>query len=283
MDRKKYLTFGLNAVSRAHTMNYFVDGHRGGAIISGVYLCQENEGEAGLPNQIASIIDERWSTSALCAPFPSEPADPTLLSKILTSLHTYASDLREAGHNIILPTLALKAFRDVPEAVTPTRVNGICQMIDSFTKTEIEPTSSIDMPDLQNRSAFADFILTEFVQCTQRFTGRGQGWSGHLLTYSRALLDLIDLDYVDTARQAAAGFQLYLQRIRSGPQEIDKPRPEHIPIDVFPLQAAYWNQREGDLNLGHQIKYPYGFYGLLGWAGDKMIRQKALAAAYRVF
>ena len=37
-----YLLCGLNALSRAHSHDYFEDGHRGGAIISAVYLCKEN-------------------------------------------------------------------------------------------------------------------------------------------------------------------------------------------------------------------------------------------------
>jgi len=38
MLNKQHLIHGLNALSRAHEGNYFNDGHRGGAIISGFYL-----------------------------------------------------------------------------------------------------------------------------------------------------------------------------------------------------------------------------------------------------
>ena len=283
LDEKKILTDGINALSRAHTLNYFVDGHRGGAIISGVYLCQENSVEAGVPKAIGKILEERWVNSALCAAFPQENVDPTLLQKILYSLEQSASVLREAGHNVILPTLALKAFRMVPGAVTPARVAGICRMIEAFKVTKVPPSKAASLPDLEDRTAFANFALREFVQCTQRFSGRGQGWSGHLLTYSRAMLDLVELGYADTARQALPGYRLYIQRIRSGPQETDKPRSEKTPTDIFPLQSAYWSQREGDLNLGHQIKYPYGFYGLFNWADDKTIQHESLQAVSRVF
>jgi hypothetical protein len=280
---KMYLCYGLNALSRAHESNYFIDGHRGGAIISGVYLCQENEVEPGLSSTIAAILDERWTKTGLCAPFQDEGADRSLLQKILDSMQNSGSVLREAGHNVILSALALKAFRDVPKAISPARVEGICRLIESFSVTHVLPGEAVSLPDFENRAAFANFILKEFVQCTQRFSGRGQGWSGHLLTYSRAILDLVDLGYQETARRVRDGFTIYIQRIRSGPQEIDQQRPEHLPTDLYQLQTAYWEQREGDLNPGHKIKYPNGFYGLFGLADDEAIRQQSLDAAYRIF
>lgn len=283
LDDKAYIFAGLNALSRAHSLNYFADGHRGGAILSGIFLCRENIIDPGVSNIIERIIKEHWVNTALCDAFPRETAEPTLIQKILHSLQKSASSLREAGHNVILPSLALKAFRETPEAITPARVDGICQLIEAFKITEIPPGEAVSLPDLEDRAAFANFVLEEFIQCTQRFYGRGQGWSGHLLTYSRALLDLVELGYMDTAWQAAAGFQLYIQRIRSGPQETDKPRPENAPAAVFPLQSAYWAQRKGDLNLGHQIKYPYGFYGLVTLADDKKILRVSQESASRIF
>jgi hypothetical protein len=283
MDENQYLRYGLNALSRAHEMNYFADGHRGGAIVSGVFLCRENEVEPGLLDTIAAILDKRWTQTGLCAPFPDEDADPPLLQKILDSMEESGGNLREAGHNVILPTLALKAFRDVQEAISPARVAGICRMIETFKVTPVPPGEPVSLPDLADRAAFANFILNEFVQCTGRFHGRGQGWSGHLLTYSRAMLDLVELGYAETARRVLDGYKEYIRRIRLGPQETDKYYEEHLPIDLAPLQIGYWQQREGDLNLGHQIKYPYGFYGLMQMADDEAVRYKCLEIVYRVF
>ena len=47
MTNNRQLLMGLNALSRAHTLNCFADGHRGGAIVAGVYLCWEREAESG--------------------------------------------------------------------------------------------------------------------------------------------------------------------------------------------------------------------------------------------
>lgn len=278
-----YLRYGLNALGRAHEFDYFVDGHRGGAIISGVYLCREAAVEPGVAAQVAGVIDSNWAGTALCAPFPDEAADPALVDRIVDCVRANLSGLREAGHNVILPTLALKAMRDVPDAVTPSRVDGICRMVAEFKVTQVPSSETVAVPSVTESTAFAEFVLDEFVDCVARFQGRGQGWSGHLLTYSRALLDLCDLGHADLARDALPGYTEYIRRIRLGPQEIDKPRPEHEPMAFTPLQRAYWPLRTGDLALGHQLKYPYGFYGLLARTQHVAVRRRAQQVAYRIF
>ena len=279
---KRHLVSGLNALSRAHELNYFEDGHRGAAIIASVYLCQENAVEAGVSEEIAAIIDERWADTELCAPFPDEGADPQLLGQIADCLAANLEGLRQVGHNVIFPALALKAFREVPEAVTRSRVTGICRLIESFTVTEISMSDPVDLPSLGDQISFAEFVLDEFVACTDRFLERGQGWSGHLLTYGQALTDLRDLGYLDLAHQARDGFRIYIRRIRMGPQGTDKPRDEHAPTDLWPLQLAYWKERGGDLYLGHKLKYPYGFYGLMSRARDPEIKRRCSEIAYRL-
>jgi hypothetical protein len=282
MKDDRYLLLGLNALSRAHTTNYFADGHRGGAIISGVYLCRENDVEHDVPDLVTGIIDEQWSLSSLCAPFPQQPTHPQLLDRIVDCLSDHVTGLREVGHNVILPALALKAFRDVPEAITETRVDGVCQLIRSFTAKAVPMDDDFHLPDMSVPGVAADFILSEFVQCAARFIGRGQGWTGHLLTYGRALMDLYSLGYMDLAKEAEAGFRIYVRRIRKGPQDTDGVYEEHVPTGFSPLQADYWLERGGDVHLGHKLKYPYGFYGLLQFVNDPQIEQESLASAFRV-
>ena len=178
---------GLNALCRAHEFKYFDDGHRGAAIISGVYLCRDNEIEADVAETIAAIIDECWVNTELCAPFPDEDSNPQLLRKVVDCMSQNIEGLREAGHNIILPSLALRAFCDVPQAVTTSRVTGICRLIESFTAKDVPMDEDFELPSMDEKAIVAEFILDEFVKCTERFQGRGQGWSGHLLTYGQAL------------------------------------------------------------------------------------------------
>jgi len=281
LDRE-YLLYGLNALSRAHETDYFLDGHRGAAIVAAGYLCRENAVEPGVAGIIARLIDEQWAHTELCAPFAHESSDPRLAHRIVECMTDNMAGLRQAGHNIIFPSLALKAFRDVPEAITPSRVTGICRLIESFTVTDVPMDEDVELPDMDDQVIAAEFILGEFVTCTERFVGRGQGWSGHLLTYGKALMDLRELGYVDLAKQAEDGFRIYIRRIRMGPQESDGQYQEHSPTDLSPLQKRYWHEREGDLRFGHKLKYPYGFYGLMKFAEGAEIRRQGLDSAYRV-
>ena len=66
----------------------------------------------------------------------------------------------------------------------------------------------------------------------QAFDGRGQGWSGHLLTYARALLDLRTLGHDALAERAEHGFALF-DRIRKG-RETDIPRLHARPTPACP-------------------------------------------------
>ena len=279
-----YLIHGLNALSRAHALSYFADGHRGGAIISAYYFCTENDVERGVPPSLGRMIDEHWANTELCAPFADEDAQPELLQELLDTMAEHMAGLRQAGHNVILPTLALKAFRDVPEAVTKSRVDGICRLIESFTVSD-EPVSErpVQLPDVADHQAFAQFVLEEFAACAERFTGRGQGWTGHLLTYARALVDLHELGHSPTIAKAKEGFVTYLRRLRLGPQETDKPRAEHQRAISVPLQEAYWKEHKGDWNLGHVVKYPYGYYGLVKQLESAGVKDRCDDLAYRIF
>ena len=49
------------------------------------------------------------------------------------------------------------------------------------------------------------------------------------------------------------------------------------------FQDGHWTGRGGDLSLGHKLKYPYGFYGLMNKAGDPEIKKRCFEVAYRIF
>jgi hypothetical protein len=260
---ESYLVRGLEALSRAHATDYFVDGHKGGAMVSAYYLCREAEVERGAAEAIAGMLDEHWARTDLCAPFPQEPADPALLDRIVAAMEKSIGRLRQAGHNVILPTLALKAFDQLPDAVTPSRVDGICKLIEAFdTADDITLDDSDDLPALDTPQRLAEAALGEMLRTVQAFLGRGQGWSGHMLTYARALIDLSRLGYSALASQGLHAFRLYITRTRMGPLATDKPRPEHPPSALRPLESRYWEARlKQPVGIGHCLKYPYGFYG----------------------
>lgn len=285
MQGDHYLHLGLNALARAHTKDYFADGHRGGAIVSACFLAREEQLEAGVAECMAEIIQRRHAGTDLCAPFPDERPVPDAAEQIIAAATDRIDGLRQAGHNVILPTLALKALAALPEAATPSRVAGICALARAFVTRDpltIEPGD--DLPVLAQQADPAATILREFLHTGEAFAGRGQGWTGHLLTYGRALIDLRDLGYGATADLAEPGFQLYLKRIRLGPLESDRPRPEHGPAAFLPHQLGYWQpKRDLEPGLGHVFKYPYGFYGLAARTGDAALVEQCWKASWRVF
>ncbi len=279
-----YLLHGLNALSRAHTLDYFSDGHRGAAIIAATFFCREVEIEPGVDDIMRQMIDRHWLQTPLCAPFPTEPADPALVGRIIDHLEASMDALRQVGHNVILAALGLKALKELPEAVTPSRVEGICRLIDAFTATDSTTDSSdIDSPDFRDPPAAGDYVLSELLTAMAAFEGRGQGWSGHLVTYARALVDLREMGYPNTAVKGEHGFRLYLRRIRQGPLA-DAPRPEHPRSDLRPHQLPYWERRsQGGVEIGHLFKYPYGFYGLMELAADEELKRQCVEQAFHIF
>jgi hypothetical protein len=285
MIEDHYLIRGLDALCRAHETNYFMDGHRGAAMIAAYYLCRDAAVEEGVSQIVGDMIDEHWTHTDLCAPFPSEAADSDGLDDILKRVDQSMGALRQVGHNVILPSLALKAFQQLPEAMTPSRVKGLCALIDSFTAEEgIFLDKNDTFPDLSDPVVAAHFVLGEFLRTIEAFDGRGQGWSGHLLTYGQALVDLRELGYGSLAHSAEYGFKLYIKRIRMGPLETDKPRREHEVSDLHPQQRVYWeHRRTRSVEIGHLFKYPYGFYGLMQLAEDSDLKRRCAEAAYHIF
>lgn len=279
-----YLVYGLNALSRAHETNYFTDGHRGAAIISAYYLSREVEMEDGAADVIRAMIDQHWISSPLCAPLPEEPSEPSLVGRIAESVRRNRDGLRQAGHNVIFPSLALKAFGQVPEAVTSKRVAGICRLIESFAVAdELRLAGEDNIADLGEPPEAATFILSELPRAMAAFIGRGQGWSGHLLTYGRALVDLHQSGYSGLAREVEQAFKIYIKRIRMGPLASDGHWPEHEPSDDRPHLRSYWERRRSrPIKLGHVFKYAYGYCGLMALAEDPEARRAARAVAHRV-
>jgi len=285
MLSERYLMSGLDALCRAHEGDYFADGHRGAAMVSAWFLCREAEVEAGAVGVIEGLIEAQWAGTELFAPFPDERSEPQRLGPIIESMAANVGPLRQAGHNVIFPALALKAFAQRPELVTRTRVEGLCRLIGRFESADdLVLEAGDELPAFGSPEAMAEYVLAEILRTMHAFEGRGQGWSGHMLTHGRAVLDLLQLGYRDLAQQAWEAFGLYVKRARLGPLDTDRPMPEHPPSDCGPLEARYWDRRRGmDLGLGHALKYPYGFYGLMGLARDDDLRGRCAAEAYRVF
>jgi hypothetical protein len=284
MLHRSHLIRGLDALSRAHASDYFGDGHRGAAIIAAYFLCAEEPVEAGVTELIAETIDDHWTDTPLCAPFPVEDPSLRLIDRVTAAASASVGEARGVGHNVIFVSLALKAFRALPEAITPARVDGICRLVAAFEDTLGATIEEGDaFPDLDTPERLAEFALQEFVASADAFIGRGQGWTGHMLTVGRAVIDLLEAGHGDLAWRAQQALKQYAKRTRLGPLETDIPRPEHPASDLLPLERTYWLNRRGqDPGLGHCVKYPYGFLGLMRLATDAHLQRRCRQQAFRV-
>ncbi len=285
MLNEDYLLIGLDGLSRAHKGDYFRDGHLGASVVAAYYLCRENDLDHRTQDLMKSHIDRELRDDALFLPAPPEEADASLVADLLDVLSAGVSDLREVGHNVIFAAAALKAFRDLPQSITPFRVEGICKLIAAFDTTQnVTVTENDRIPEAPPEKPLIEFIFHEYLRAVAQYTGYGQGWAGHLLTFGHAVIELSRLGYPELSLRAHNAYRMYIKTMRQGPTEKSRRIREHSPSSVTPLDYEYWAQRKSVRSgLGHAFKYPYSFYNLLAQLDDAELRQRCLAQGYRIF
>jgi len=248
-------------------------------------LCVDNKLDEQAASRITELIDINWATSPLFEPFPQAEAEPEQISRIGVALTEGGQTLRQVGHNAIFAMLAIKAFRMVPLAATPERIDGVCKLIRSFTPwRDIEPDRDIDPPPFADSAAASKFVLQEALDAVDRFIGFGQGYSGHMLTFGQALVELAAMGDVEWAESCRTAFRKYVTVTRLGPGPDAKPIADHKPSELRPNQAAYWAKRsDNSVGIGHVFKYPYSYYELLRRADDPSLQQAWDRKAYHLF
>ncbi len=285
MPDQRLVVLGLNALARAHEMNYFADGHRGAAIVSAHLLCVDNNLSKRARTRIAKLVDLNWASTPLCKPFPDTKPDPARIAEIGAALAEGGDVLRQVGHNAIFAMLAIKAFRMVPSAATAERIDGVCKLIRSFTPwRDVDPDTDIDPPPFANATAASQFILRETSEAIDRFVGFGQGFAGHMLTFGQSLVELAAMGDVEWADSCRTAFRKYVTVTRRGPAAEDQRRPDHKPTELRPTDAEYWEKRgDNTVSIGHVFKYPYAYYDLVRRASDPKLGLVLDAKAYHVF
>jgi len=285
MIDQSYLVLGLDALSHASGGDYFRDGHFGASVIAAYFLCRENGLDRPTQDTIGTIIERDLRPATAFRPAPAEEPDGSLIDQVLETLSVGIADLREVGHNVIFGAAALEAFHAVPASITPFRTGGVCSLIASFHATQNVALDAHDgVPDLGDASGFSEFLCREFLEAGRRYAGRGQGWTGHLLTFGHAVLTLSTLGYADLATSARAAFRMYVTTVRGGPRESDPHIPDHQPSALTPLDQAYWESRRSvQRGLGHAFKYARSFYGLVARLRDPALRTRCLEESYLLF
>jgi hypothetical protein len=281
----RLVLLGLNALARAPERNYFADGHRGAGLVAAHLLCVNNQLDEPARTRIVALLDLNWASSELCKPFPEADANPTQISRIGDALMDGGKVLREVGHNAIFAMLAIKAFRLLPSAATPQRIDGVCKLIRAMKPwRDIEPDTDVDPPPFTDSAAASKFILREAIAAVDRFKGFGQGFTGHLLTFGHSLVELAAMGDVELAESCRTAFRKYVTVVRRGPDSDAKHIPDHSPNNLKPKDAKYWQSR-GDhaVDIGHVFKYPYSFYELLRSANDPQLNEAWEAKAFHLF
>ncbi|MEZ5385363.1 MAG: hypothetical protein R3F13_07605 [Prosthecobacter sp.] len=285
-DGKHLALLGLNALARAHEMNYFTDGHRGASLVSAHLMCVDNRLDDKAVARITELFDLNWASSPLCQPFPEEEPDPSQIDRIGLALADGRKELREVGHNAIFAMLAIKGFRMLPSAATPKRIDGVCKLIRAIKpwRDEIQPAPDVDPPPFSDTAAASEFVLREAAAAVDRFIGYGQGFTGHMLTFGQALVELAAMGDIEWAESCRTAFRKYVTITRNGPQPEDKKYKDHKPSSLRPNSAEYW-QKRGDhaVDIGHVFKYPYSYYDLLRHVDNPALKQEWDAKAYHLF
>ena len=281
----RLILLGLNALARSPERDYFADGHRGASLVAAHLLCHDNGLDDAARARIVELFNLNWASAPLCQPFPEADADPTQIKRIGDALAEGGGVLRQVGHDAIFAMLAIKAFRMLPSAATPQRIDGVCRLIHSFTAWRDDPPDpEVDPPPFEDSEAASRFILREAIAAVDRFVGFGQGFAGHMLTFGQALVELAAMGDVEYAESCRTAFRKYVTVTRRGPEADDRRILDHKPSSLRPRDTKYWQQR-GDktLGIGHVFKYPYSYYDLLRRANDPDLSRQWDEKAYHVF
>ncbi len=281
----RLVRLGLNALARAPQFDYFADGHRGASMVAAHLMCVDNNLDERATARIIELFDRNWAKTPLCEPFPDAEPRPERIDEIGIALAEGGGVLRQVGHDAIFAMLAIKAFRQHPEAATPGRIDGVCRLIRSFTPwRDVEPDPDVDPPPFADAAAASTFILREALAAIDRFVGYGQGFAGHMLTFGQALVELAAMGEVEWAESCRTAFRKYVTVTRQGPDADARRIPDHRPSALRPTDTAYWETRgERTLGIGHVFKYPYSCYDLLRRAEDPEVARAWEAKAYHLF
>ena len=150
-------------------------------------------------------------------------------------------------------------------------------------RDEVTAEPDVNPPPFSDAAATSTFVLREASAAIHTWNGHGQGFTGHMLTFGQALVELAQMGNLEWAESCRATFCKYVTITRQGPGPSDKPIAEHKPTKLRPDSAQYWEQRgENQLGIGHVFKYPYSYYDLFRHVDDPILRREWEERAYRV-
>lgn len=288
---KKEIIKGLDGMSRVadEGNDPFSGGHSAAAVISAAFFCREEKIDDETQKEILGLLETRLLKNRIYAPRPQEASDPELVKGLVTDLDAGIDTLRRAGHNIIFANVCLKAFKEMPQAVTPERVNGLRKMVKSFGSGKAGPSNLKNKEtfvDLSDEKKFVHFIFEEYLKAIELYmNGKGHhGFAGHILTVGHALIELKRMGHAETAHKGIEAYWQFVQQARNGADLGGKKVKEAPPKAPTPLAKDYWagqvKRPSGEVVSSHLIKYPYSFYALAKEVKDEELKKRIVEKLY---
>ena len=309
----KYLYLGLCGMARAHQANAMA-GHLGAAVVTGYFIGEElpdldERVYAGIEKELNQIMgggEAFWydadkagiTIPDLFQPFPDEtvaevPDLQTKLATISTALAANIDTLREAGHNVIFSSIAIRALKDHPQYATDSIVGGIGKLIARFDDagtgrgyygkergwvqgTDVELGDDTNFPAYRNQQEMVEVVIDELIQSAAI---RRQGFGGlfHIINHAAAITELSRLGY---GPLAVRGLPVHHQHVR-----LWRSLPD-VENELGPLKAAqhdprtpeYWqgpDSSQWSAQLTHRVKTIYGFNTILRFIESEAKRNQA--------
>jgi hypothetical protein len=279
----QHLVAGLDALARSYGPpaskdDGFGNGHRGAAMLAGCFMIKEGLAEPEVEAPIRTLV-EYFSRIPVAAPMEPEAAAPRELDRLLSALARALGT--SESHGAIFPAFALRVFRERPDLITPTRIDGLVRLAEAYTHPEPVEVPASDRPF--DAGAWANQALEAFSGSAQAYRGRFQGYTGHILTFAQAVQDLHELGYRDLARRAEVGCRVHFANCQLGPSgpnnQLIFPVKEATPQPIRPDLAPFWLDcrfsPDSAKGLGHIIKYAYAFLALCRRATDPALIARA--------
>lgn len=308
MIDSSYLYQGLCGLARAHLANSMA-GHLGAALVAGGFFAEEHPDldpavYAGVARDLDRIVageESLWfdaeavgiTVPELFAAFPPEPPAGERVASIATALSANIEHTREAGHNVIFASLAIRALTEHPEHATPSIVDGIRRLIERFDSATPGPgyygkeRGWIDgdavnlfdddaLPPYTDEATMVRSVIDELIRSASM---RRQGFGGlfHIINHARALRELSQLGQPDLARRGLAAHHHHLRLYRSLP-DVAGELGALVKARHDPRTPAYWSQRDSvqwSAWLSHRVKTLYAFLDLLATVESAETRRDA--------
>ena len=303
----KYLYQGLCGLARAHLANAMA-GHLGAALVAGYFIGEEHpnldaEVFSGIERDLDRIIageESLWfdqekagiAIADLFAAFPEEAPAAAQVSSIATALSANIDKTRQAGHNVIFSSLALRALQDHPEHATPSIINGISRLIQKFDGQtpgrgyygkergwiegqDVNLADDDNFPPYENEQAMAETVIDELIR-TASIRRKGYGGLFHIINHATALTELSRYGYQHLAKQGLAAHHHHLCLYRSLPNLEEElgtlQKSEHDP-----RTPQHWQRTQSEqwsAWLSHRVKTFYGFFHLLTYIKQSDVRHE---------